>query len=169
MGGSFSQWFLRRGYFPTIQSGRLFQHVQNVLRAKDPATLRLALLLWKTLIHFSTVGLKRKAQRRVSHTLPKMAISRILSPMLTQTLNVNLTAELRRYIKEQVRSGRYQNENEVVRDAVRQMQEREFEQFERVFGDYPDAPRGEPTEEVDAAMKAAIKRHRSRRSTTPAA
>lgn len=88
---------------------------------------------------------------------------------MTQTLNVNLTAELRRYIKEQVRSGRYQNENEVVRDAVRQMQEREIEQYEHVFGNYPDAPRGEPTEEDDAAMKAAIERHRGRRSTTPAA
>jgi putative addiction module CopG family antidote len=40
--------------------------------------------------------------------------------MMTQALNVNLTAELRRCVKEQVRSGRYQNENEVVRDAVRQ-------------------------------------------------
>lgn len=32
------------------------------------------------------------------------------SGMKTQTLNVNLTTELRRYVKDQVRSGRYQNE-----------------------------------------------------------
>lgn len=42
--------------------------------------------------------------------------------MKAQPLNVNLTPELRRYVKDQVRSGRYQNENEVVRDAIRQMQ-----------------------------------------------
>lgn len=89
--------------------------------------------------------------------------------MRTQALNVNLTAELRRYIKEQVRSGRYQNENEVVRDAVRQMQQREIEQFDRIFGEYPGAPQGEPTAEDDAAIKAAIHRHRSRKQTVPTA
>ncbi|MBI4657984.1 MAG: type II toxin-antitoxin system ParD family antitoxin [Verrucomicrobia bacterium] len=80
--------------------------------------------------------------------------------MKTQALNVNLTAELRRYVKEQVRAGRYQNENEVVRDAIRQMQQREIEQFERLFGDYPGAPQGEPTAEDHEAIKAAINRHR---------
>ena len=80
--------------------------------------------------------------------------------MKTHALNVNLTLELRRYVKDQVRAGRYQNENEVVRDAIRQMQQREIEQFERVFGDYSGAPPGEPTAEDDKAIKAAIKRHR---------
>ena len=80
--------------------------------------------------------------------------------MSSQALNVNLTAELRRYVKDQVRSGRYQNENEVVRDAIRQMQQREIEQFERIFGDYPGAPQGEPTSEDELAINAAIKRHR---------
>lgn len=89
--------------------------------------------------------------------------------MMTQALNVNLTAELRRYVKEQVRSGRYQNENEVVRDAVRQMQQREIEQFDRVFGDYPGAPQGEPTDEDHAAIRAAIQRHRSGKYTAPTA
>lgn len=84
--------------------------------------------------------------------------------MKTQTLNVNLTAELRRrYVKDQVRSGRYQNENEVVRDAIRQMQQREMEQFERLFGDYAGAPQGEPTAEDDEMIKAAFKRHRDAR------
>jgi putative addiction module CopG family antidote len=78
----------------------------------------------------------------------------------SQALNVNLTAELRRYVKDQVRSGRYQNENEVVRDAIRQMQQREIEQFERIFGDYPGAPQGEPTSEDELAINAAVKRHR---------
>jgi putative addiction module CopG family antidote len=82
------------------------------------------------------------------------------SAMKTQALNVNLTAELRRYVKQQVRAGRYQNENEVVRDAIRQMQQREIEQFERLFGGYPGAPQGEPTPEDDEAIRAAIQRHR---------
>src|SRR6266581_3494398 len=62
--------------------------------------------------------------------------------MKTAMLNVNLSPELRRYVKDQVRTGRYQDEKEVVRDAIRQIQQREIEQFERVFGDYPGAPQG---------------------------
>ena len=89
--------------------------------------------------------------------------------MKTHTLNVNLTLELRRYVKDQVRSGRYQNENEVVRDAIRQMQQREIEQFERLFCDYPGAPQGEPTPEDYEAMKAAINRHRAAKKTRQAA
>lgn len=89
--------------------------------------------------------------------------------MKTQALNVNLTAELRRYIKDQVRAGRYQNENEVVRDAIRQMQQREIEQFERLFGDYPGSPQGEPTTEDDKAIKAAIHRHRDAKRAKQAA
>lgn len=84
----------------------------------------------------------------------------ISNGMKTQALNVNLTAELRRYVKDQVRTGRYQNENEVVRDAIRLMQQREIEQFERLFGGYPGAPQGEPAPEDDEAIKAAIQRHR---------
>ena len=81
--------------------------------------------------------------------------------MKTPALNVNLTMELRRYVKDQVRAGRYQNENEVVRDAIRQMQQREIEQFERLFGEHPGAPQGEPTPEDDEGIKAAINRHRN--------
>src|SRR5438876_15150 len=93
--------------------------------------------------------------------LPKMALLGILGFTKTQTLNVNLTTELRRYVKDQVRAGRYQNENEVVSDAIRLMQQREIEQFERAFGDYPGARRGEPTIKDEATIKAAIKRHRN--------
>ena len=89
--------------------------------------------------------------------------------MKTQALNVNLTAELRRYVKDQVRAGRYQNENEVVRDAIRQMQQREIEQFERLFGAYPGAPEGEPTVEDERAIKAAIDRHRKVKYAEPTA
>jgi putative addiction module CopG family antidote len=81
--------------------------------------------------------------------------------MKTEVMNVDLPAELRRYVKDQVRAGRYQNEHEVMCDAIRQMQQREIEQFERLFGDYPGAPQSEPTTEDDEAIKAAIQRHRA--------
>jgi putative addiction module CopG family antidote len=87
----------------------------------------------------------------------------------TQSLNFNLTAELRRYVKEQVLGGRYQNENEVVRDAIRQMQQRELEQFERLFGDYPGAPQGEPSPEDKLAIQTAINRHRGARRAAQSA
>jgi putative addiction module CopG family antidote len=89
--------------------------------------------------------------------------------MKAQTLNVNLTNELRRYVKEQVRAGRYQNENEVVRDAIRQMQQREVEQFERLFGGYAGAPQGEPTASDDKLIQAAITRHRNGKRARQAA
>jgi putative addiction module CopG family antidote len=89
--------------------------------------------------------------------------------MKTQSLNVDLTPELRRYLKDQVRAGRYQNEDEVVRDALRQMQQREIEQFERLFGEYPGAPQGEPTTEDDQAIKSAINRHRAAKNASQAA
>ncbi len=89
--------------------------------------------------------------------------------MKTQSLNVKLSPELRLYVKDQVRVGRYQDENEVVRDAIRQMQQREVEQSERIFADYPGAPQGEPTTEDDKAIKAAINRHRIIKNTGQAA
>jgi antitoxin ParD1/3/4 len=45
------------------------------------------------------------------------------------TRNVNLTAELDRFILEKVESGRYENASEVVRAALRTL-EREEEQYE---------------------------------------
>ena len=89
--------------------------------------------------------------------------------MKSQALNVNLTRELRRYVKNRVRAGQYQNENEVVRDAIRQMQQREIEQFEHAFGDYSGAPRGEPTSEDEETVAAAIKRHRAAKRQNQAA
>jgi hypothetical protein len=80
--------------------------------------------------------------------------------MKTQTLSIDLTAELRRFVADQVRSGRYQDQNEVVRDAIRQMQQREIEPFERIFGDHPGSPPSEPTLEDDQAIKTAIDHHR---------
>jgi antitoxin ParD1/3/4 len=40
------------------------------------------------------------------------------------TRNINLTAELDAFVEEAVRSGKYQNASEAVRDAVRGLQQR---------------------------------------------
>jgi putative addiction module CopG family antidote len=80
--------------------------------------------------------------------------------MKTQALNVSLTGPLHRFVEDQVESGRYPNPEEVVRDALRQMQQREIEQFARIFDDYPGAPKGEPTRQDDEMIRTAIKRHR---------
>ena len=108
------------------------------------------------------MGFWHKAVITIMSNIDKDGCLRDLWAMKTAALNVNLTTELRRYVKDQVRAGRYQNENEVVRDAIRQMQQREVEQFERLFGDYPGAPTGEPTSQDDDTIKAAIHRHRAR-------
>jgi len=84
-------------------------------------------------------------------------------------LKVNLAAELRRYLKAQVRTGRYQNESELVRDAIRQMQQQEVEQFERQFAGYPGSPEGEPTPDDERAINTAIKAHRENRRRKRAA
>ncbi len=42
-----------------------------------------------------------------------------------ETKNISLTAEQSRYIDQHVESGHYQSASEVVRDALRLMQERE--------------------------------------------
>lgn len=42
-------------------------------------------------------------------------------------MNVSLTRELERFIEEQVESGRYRSASEVVREAVRLLQQREEE------------------------------------------
>lgn len=107
------------------------------------------------------VPLQETVQKRLlGPNIAKHTHDATLASMKTQTLNVSLTAELRRYVTEQVRTGRYQNEDEVVRDAIRQMQQREMEQFERLFDAYPGAPPGEPTSDDDQVIQTAIKRHR---------
>lgn len=43
------------------------------------------------------------------------------------TRNINLTDQLDRFVERQVSSGRYSNASEIVRDALRQLEEREQE------------------------------------------
>jgi putative addiction module CopG family antidote len=83
--------------------------------------------------------------------------------MKTRELSVSLTTTLHRFVQDQVRSGRYEDEAEVVRDALRLLQQREIDQFDRLFGDYPNAPQGEPTREDEQAIQAAVARCRGKR------
>ena len=89
--------------------------------------------------------------------------------MNTRSLRLKLSTELRHYVDDQIRTGRYEDENEVVRDALRQMQQRELDQFERFFGDYPGAPKGEPTKNDELAIAAAVKRYRDSKRRKQAA
>jgi Arc/MetJ-type ribon-helix-helix transcriptional regulator len=77
--------------------------------------------------------------------------------MKTQPLHVSLTEALRPYVKEKVRAGTYQNEKEVLCDAIRQMQRREIEEFKQLFGDYSGAP---PTADDQETIHAAINPYR---------
>jgi len=47
-------------------------------------------------------------------------------------MNVSLTPELERFIADQVEAGRYRSESEVVRDALRLLQEKEAEREARL-------------------------------------
>ena len=44
-------------------------------------------------------------------------------------INVSMTDHLASYVREKVKSGRYSNASEVVRDAVRRMEEQEARQL----------------------------------------
>jgi antitoxin ParD1/3/4 len=50
-------------------------------------------------------------------------------PLLMPTRNVNLTAELDRFVAKKVKSGRYENASEVVRAGLRTL-EREEQRYE---------------------------------------
>ena len=47
-------------------------------------------------------------------------------------MNVSLTEELARFIKEKVEAGRYASSSEVVRDALRLMEKRELHEAEEL-------------------------------------
>jgi len=59
------------------------------------------------------------------------------------TMNVSLPDAMKRWVEEQVETGRYANSSDVVRDLVRKEQERARQQadFDRVVGEALDSPR----------------------------
>jgi antitoxin ParD1/3/4 len=72
-------------------------------------------------------GRRRRHPPRVreSQSLSTVDMKATLCGMARQTrLNVSLTPVLRKYVQSKVSSGRYESASEVVRDAIRALQER---------------------------------------------
>jgi len=84
-------------------------------------------------------------------------------------INASVTVELKSFTTQLVQEGRYQNESEVVRDALRLLQQKQLENFNAIFGDYPGAPVGGPSAKDLAAIKKEITRDRAARRGKKAA
>jgi len=83
-------------------------------------------------------------------------------------MNVSLPKHLQDFVTEQVHSGRFGNESEVIHSALRQMeeaeQERERRAFESAFREIDrHSPMGEPTAEDLAEINKIVKAVRGRR------
>jgi putative addiction module CopG family antidote len=89
-------------------------------------------------------------------------------------MNISLPKHLKDFVSEQVHSGRFENEAEVVRSALRQMEESERERdmkaFENAFREIDrDSPAGEPTVQDLAEIARIMKSVRdARRNAQPA-
>ena len=59
-------------------------------------------------------------------------------------MNCNLGKHWETFVRNQISSGRYQNQSEVIRDALRLLEQKELEQFHDAFPAYEGAPAGEP-------------------------
>jgi putative addiction module CopG family antidote len=89
-------------------------------------------------------------------------------------MNISLPKHLKNFVSEQVHSGRFENEAEVVRSALRQMEEsereREMKSFENAFREIDrDSPDGEPTAQDLAEINRIVKSVRSARRNAQAA
>jgi len=81
-------------------------------------------------------------------------------------MNVSLPKHLKDFVNEQVQSGRFGKEAEVILSALRQMEEseREKQAFESAFrGIDRHSPPGEPTAEDMAEINRIVKSVRGRR------
>jgi putative addiction module CopG family antidote len=89
-------------------------------------------------------------------------------------MNISLPKRLQKFVSEQVESGRYESEGEVICSALRQMEEseeqREMQAFENAFRENDrHSPAGEPTIEDLAEIARVIKSVReARRDSQPA-
>jgi putative addiction module CopG family antidote len=83
--------------------------------------------------------------------------------MATKTLHISLPDDLDKFVQRTVKSGRYEDESEVVREALRRMEaadlKEELTQFERAFaGGHERAESDEEIKRVEAAVQAGRKR-----------
>jgi putative addiction module CopG family antidote len=89
-------------------------------------------------------------------------------------MNISLPKQLKDFVSEQVHSGRFENEAEVIRTALRQMEEserqRDMKAFESAFREIDrDSPDGEPTERDLAEINRVVKSVRESRRNAQAA
>lgn len=56
-------------------------------------------------------------------------------PTTVQQLNVSITPHFSRFIRKKIKSGRYTNASEVVREALRRLEQEELIQEQTVIGD----------------------------------
>jgi putative addiction module CopG family antidote len=83
-------------------------------------------------------------------------------------MNISLPKHLKDFVSEQVHSGRFENEAEVVRSALRQMEEsqrqKDMTAFENAFREIDrDSPAGEPTAQDLAEIARIVKSVREAR------
>jgi len=83
--------------------------------------------------------------------------------MQTKTIHVSLPGELSGYVQGKVRSGRYQDASEVVREALRRMEAAELAEelrdFERAFaGGHDRSETEDDIRRVEAAVQAGRKK-----------
>ncbi len=83
--------------------------------------------------------------------------------MASKTIQVSLPGELNGYIQRMVNGGPYQDESEVVREALRRMETAELadelKQFERAFaGGRNRSETEEDVQRIEAAVRATRKR-----------
>jgi putative addiction module CopG family antidote len=83
--------------------------------------------------------------------------------MASRTIHISLPGELNGYIRRMIKGGRYQDESEVVRDALRRMEAaelaNELKQFERAFaGGHKRSETQRDIQRVEAAVQAGRKK-----------
>lgn len=79
-------------------------------------------------------------------------------------MNVSLTAKLEGYVKAKVKSGNYNNASEVIREALRGMQERDEEQRVKIRNLRAELRRGEASGPAVAWNPADVKAEAYRRA-----
>ena len=82
--------------------------------------------------------------------------------MATKTIQVSLSGELSGYVERKVKSGRYEDPGEVVREALRQMEAgelaHELKDFERAFaGGHDWSETKDEVRRIEAAVQAGRK------------
>jgi putative addiction module CopG family antidote len=122
----------------------------------DPPGIRNVVHGWSVQMfsYSGFVSLSALTRQSEGLTLPAMA---------SKTIQISFPGELKGYIQRMVSGGRYQDESEVVREALRRMEAAELadelEQFDRAFaGGKHCSETEEDVQRVESAVRAGRKR-----------